>query len=133
GVEGLEVADVVAFGAVGAGVRVVVAWAEVVEAGVVIGQEVPDDDEDRASDGDDGFLVAAAAGDAVVALAQEGVGAAGGDGGFAEDPGQVGVAVAGGGGAFLAAGGLLHAGGAPGPGGQTPRRGKPAPVQPHPP
>ena len=34
---------------------------------------MPDDDQQGAADGDDGFLLAAAAGDAVVALAEEGV------------------------------------------------------------
>jgi hypothetical protein len=65
--------------------------------------------------GDDGFLGAAAAGDAPVPLAQEGIGAAGGGGGVAEDPGQVAVAVTGGALAFLLPGGFLDAGGELGP------------------
>ena len=56
---------------------------------------MPDDDQDGPADGDDGLLGAAAAGDPPVAFAEEGVGAAGADGGLAEDAGQVAVAVAG--------------------------------------
>ena len=82
---------------------VVVVGAEVVEAGVGVGEQVPDDDQDGAADRDDGLLLAAASGDAPVAFAEEGVGAAGGDGGLAEDPGQVAVAVAGGAVALLLA------------------------------
>jgi len=54
---------------------------------VGVGEQVPDDDQNGPADGDDGFLFAAAAGDTPVALAEEGVGPAGGDGGVAEDPG----------------------------------------------
>jgi hypothetical protein len=74
------------------------------------------------------FFLAPTTGDPAVALAQESVGAAGSDGGFAEDSGQVGVAVPGAGVAFLAAGGLLHAGSETG-GGQMPGRGEPAHVE----
>ena len=47
--------------------------AEVSVAGVGVGEEVPDDDEDRSGDGDEGFEFAAAADEAAVALAEEGV------------------------------------------------------------
>jgi hypothetical protein len=58
-----------------------------VVAGVGIGQQVPDDDQDRAADRDDRFLLAAASGDASVALTEEGVGAARRRRGLAKDPG----------------------------------------------
>src|SRR5262249_9446436 len=87
--EGLELADVVELFAFGVDAGVVEVRAEVVEAGVGVAQQVPDDDEDGAADGDDGFLLAAAAGDAPVAFAEEGVGLAGGHGDLAENPGQV--------------------------------------------
>jgi hypothetical protein len=48
--------------------------AEVSVAGARVGEEVPDDDEDRAGDGDERFEFAAAADEAAVALAEEGVG-----------------------------------------------------------
>ena len=72
--EGFELADVVALLAVGVDAAVVEVGAEVVEAGFGVGQQVPDDDQDGAADGDDGLLLAAAAGDAPVAFAEEGVG-----------------------------------------------------------
>ena len=96
--------DVVADLSTGADSCVVEVWAEFAESGVGIGQQVPDDDEDGAADGDDGFLFASAAGQASVALTEEGVGAAGRDGGLAEGAGEVAVAVPGGAGAFLPAG-----------------------------
>ena len=54
---------------------VVEVGAEVDGSGLGVGQQVPDDDQDGAADRDDGFLLAAAAGDASVAFAEEGVGA----------------------------------------------------------
>ena len=66
--EGFEFADVVTLLTVGVDAGVVVAGAEVVELGGVVLQEVPDDDEDGATYRDDGFLLAAAAGDTPVAL-----------------------------------------------------------------
>ena len=51
--------------------------AEVVIAGVGVGEQVPDDRQDRVADGDDRASFAAAAGDAVVSLAEEGAGAGG--------------------------------------------------------
>ena len=74
-------------GVVGLRAVVVEVRAEVVEARVGVGQQVPDDDQDRAADRDDGLLLPAPAGDAPVALAEEGVGSAGGDRGLAQDPG----------------------------------------------
>ncbi len=93
--ECFELSDVVAFLGLWIEVCGVVVGAEVGVGGVGVGQQVPDDDQDGASDGDDGAFVAASSGDASVALPEEGVGAAGGDGGLAQDLGQVAVAVAG--------------------------------------
>src|SRR5215218_8371772 len=70
--ECLELADVVALGAVSVAASVVEAGAEIVEAGVGVGQQVPDDHQDGTADRDDGFLGAAAPGDAPVALPEEG-------------------------------------------------------------
>ena len=70
--------------------------AEVGVAGPGVWQEVPDDDQDGAADGENGFVRAAAAGDRPVVLAREAAGVGGSDGGFAQDAGQVGVAVPGG-------------------------------------
>jgi hypothetical protein len=56
---------------------------------------VPDDNENGASDGDDGAFLASPSSDAPVAFAQEGVGMAGDDSGLAQDPGQVAVTVPG--------------------------------------
>src|SRR4051812_49678278 len=117
--ESLKFADVVADLALGVGAGVVVAGAEVDEVDVLIGEQLPDDGQDGAADRDDGSLLAAAVGDPPVALAEEGVGASGGDGGLAEYPGQVAVAVPGAGAALRPAGGLAHSGGEVGPGGQV--------------
>lgn len=51
-------ADVVAFLAFRADAVVVEVGAEVVEAGVGVRQQVPDDDQDRAADRDDGLFLA---------------------------------------------------------------------------
>src|SRR3712207_9474742 len=67
---------------------------------------------------DDRPLLAPSSGDPPVALAEEGVGAAGTDGRLAERAGQVAIAVPGAGVALLAAGGLADAGSEPGPGRQ---------------
>ncbi|MFC0531230.1 hypothetical protein [Phytohabitans kaempferiae] len=45
--------------------------AEVGEFGVFAGELVPDDDGDGSPDGDDGYLLAGAAGDAPVAFAEQ--------------------------------------------------------------
>src|SRR3954451_9896272 len=93
--EGFELVDVGAFLAFGVDPLVVEVGSEVVVAGLGIGQQMPDDDQDGAADGDDGLLRAAAASDAPVAFAEEGVGLAGGDCRLADDLGQVAVAVPG--------------------------------------
>ena len=127
--ECFELADVVAFLVVVGDAVVVEVGAEVVEVAVRVGQQVPDDDQGGAADGDHGSLRAAASGDAPVAFTEEGVGAGGADGGFAEDAGEVAVAVPAGGVALLA-GGFLHAGCEPGPGCQVAGGGEPGHVQP---
>ena len=82
--EGFELADVVAGLAAVADAGVVEAGSKVGVARLGIGEQVPGDDEDGSADGDDGFLLAAAAGDPLVALAEEGAGPGCGDGGLAE-------------------------------------------------
>src|SRR4051795_13610369 len=137
GVEGhrvaelLQFADVVPDLALGVGPGGVVVRAELDELGLLVGEQRPDDDQDGAADRDDGALLAAAAGDPPVALAEEGVGASGGDGGLTEYPGQVAVAVSGAGVALRPAGGLADAGGEAGPGRQVRRGREPRHVQPH--
>jgi hypothetical protein len=79
--------------AFGVGAGGVVVRAEVDELCVVVGEQRPDDDQDRAADRDDGPLLAATAGDPPISLAEEAVGAGGADGGLAEYPGQVAVAL----------------------------------------
>jgi hypothetical protein len=91
--EGLDLADVVADLPVGVGACLVVAGAEVGVPGGGVGQQVPDDDQDGAGDGDLGFGLAAAAGDPPVALAEEGAGAGGAGGGLAEVAAQPAVAL----------------------------------------
>src|SRR5215217_3010503 len=66
--QGLQLADVVVFGALGVDVGVVEAGAQVVVAQVGVGQQVPDDDQDGAAHRHDGLLGAAVASDAPVAL-----------------------------------------------------------------
>src|SRR5215472_12472274 len=113
--EGFELADVVALAAFGVDAAGVVAGPEVAELGVGVGEQVPGDDQDGAADGDDGALGAAAAGDAPVSFAEEGVGLGGSGGGVAQDGGQVGVAVPGRAFAFLLPGRFLDARCQPGP------------------
>src|SRR3954454_23172132 len=75
--EGLQFADVVtgfAFGVVAGGV---VVRTEVDELGLLVGEQRPDDDQDRSTDRDDGPLLATASGDPSISLAEEGVGAGG--------------------------------------------------------
>jgi len=55
----------------------VVARAKVVVAGGAIGQQVPDDDQDRAGDDNEGLELAPAFDQPPVALAEEGIGLAG--------------------------------------------------------
>jgi hypothetical protein len=77
--EGVELSDVVADLAFGVGAGGVVVRTEVDELGLIVGEQRPDDDQDRAADRDDRSFLAAAAGDPSVALAEEGVGAGGAD------------------------------------------------------
>src|SRR6266568_9495671 len=89
--QGFQLPDVVA-GLVGFVDAVgVVAGAQVVVAGGGVGEQVPDDDQDGAGDGDQGFELAAALDQTPVALAEEGVGLGGCGGGLAEDPFEVGL------------------------------------------
>ena len=88
--EGFEFADVVAFLTFWVDPGVVVAGAEVVELDGVVLQEVPDDDQDGATYRNDSLLLAAAAGDATVAFAQERVNSTRADGGLAPGPGPLG-------------------------------------------
>src|SRR5215469_450801 len=112
--EGFELADVVAGLAALVGSGLVVAGSELVVAGGGVAEQVPDDGQDGAGDGDLGAGGATAAGDAPVAFAEEGVGAGGGYGGLAQVAAQPGVALA-----FAVAGsgaGLDGAATQPGPG-----------------
>src|SRR5215203_3005412 len=77
--EGPQFADVVADLAFGVGARGVVVRAEVDELGLVVGEQGPDDDENRAADRDDRPLLAAASCNPPISLAQERVGAGGAD------------------------------------------------------
>src|SRR5579859_2262295 len=89
--EGFELADVVAGLALLVDAAGVVTGAEVVVAGGGIGEQVPDDHQDGAGDGDHGLELAPAPGQAPVAFPQEGVGPAGRGGGLAEHSLEVGV------------------------------------------
>src|SRR5215831_4720385 len=126
--ECLDLPDVVAEFAVDIGAGLVVAVAEVGVPGGGVGEQVPDDDQDGAGDGDLGFGLAAAAGDPGVAFAEEGGGAGGADGGLAEGPAQPGVALA-----FLpgpgTGPGLAGGWAQPGPGHQVGGGGEPGHVQ----
>jgi hypothetical protein len=82
-----ELADVVTFLGVRTDAGVVEVWAQVVKAGLGVREQVPDDDQDRAPEGDDRSFFAAAAGEASIALSEEGVGFAGGYRGFPERAG----------------------------------------------
>jgi hypothetical protein len=73
--ESLDLLDVVLQLVVDIDAGLVVAGAEVGEPGPGVTEQVPDDDQDGAGDGDLGLLLAAAAGDRVVPLAEEGLGA----------------------------------------------------------
>ena len=72
--ECFELADVVASIGVGVDVAVVVVGAELVEAGVGVGEQVPDDHQHGAADRDDDLLCASSAGEASVTGTEEGVG-----------------------------------------------------------
>ncbi|MEV6926024.1 hypothetical protein AB0M46_16225 [Dactylosporangium sp. NPDC051485] len=100
--EGFELPYQVADFVAGVDAGGVVVGAEVAEPGGGVGQEVPDDDEDGAGDGDEGFEFAAAFDDASVAFAEEGA-VFGGCGGFAEGPSWSSGLVVGGAAAGIAA------------------------------
>ena len=72
--ERFELVDEVACPAVFVDPADVKVGAEVLVAGGGVGQQVPDDDQDRAFDGDESCELAAATDEAAVALAEEGVG-----------------------------------------------------------
>jgi len=93
--QALQLVDEVAFTVPAVGASLVVAVAEVVITGVWAGEHVPDDRQDRVANSDDRASFAAAPGEAVVALAEEGIGAGGGGDDLAEGGGQPGVAFAG--------------------------------------
>jgi hypothetical protein len=103
--EVLELADEVRLAALGVDPGGVAVGAEVVVVGLRVGEQVPDDGEDRVAHRDDRAFLAAASGQAPVALAEEGVGACQCGDDLAEGCGQPGVAAAGGA-ASLGAGGL---------------------------
>src|SRR3954468_2122452 len=136
GVEGdlvaqrFQLVDVLALATVDAEPVGVEVSAEVAELGVRMEQQVPDDGQDRAADRHQGLLGSAAAGQASVALAEEGLGAAGADCGLAEDAGEVAVAVPGAAGALLLPCGFLDPGGEARPRGEVGRRGKAGHVTP---
>src|SRR4051812_10300612 len=72
--ERFELADEVALPAVLVDALGVEVGAEVAVAGGGFGEQVPDDDEDRSGDRDEGLQLAAAFDEPAVALAEEGVG-----------------------------------------------------------
>src|SRR5215472_3771636 len=88
--------------------------AEIAEPRAGVREQVPDDDQDGAGDGDQCLELAYPLGQTSVAFAQEGLGPACGGGGLAQDAFEVGVALAGAGGAVPGAG-LDGAGGQLGP------------------
>src|SRR5258708_27293685 len=89
--ERFDLPDVVFDLLVFVGAGLVVAGAEVGEPVGGVGEQVPGDDQDGAGDCDLGLGLAAAAGDAVVPLAEGGLGAGGDVGGPAEDAAPPGV------------------------------------------
>src|SRR5215207_4383542 len=117
--EGLELAYEVAGLAALVDAAGVVVGAQVVEAGGRAGEQVPDDHQDGAGDGDQRFELADAPDEAAVALAEEGVGLGGRGGSLPERGLEVGVALAGGAAAAGGAG-LDGPGRQPGPRHQLP-------------
>lgn len=91
--EGLELADEVPGLAGGVEMALVPVVADLLVGGVRVVDQMSGDDEYRAGDGDQGFCLAAVFDDAPVAGAEEGVGAGGGVGGFAEGALELGVAL----------------------------------------
>ena len=122
GVEVLDLADL-RLGLAGGGARGAVAGAEFLVPGCGVADEDPGGLADDAGDRDDGFLLAALAGDPPVHRAEAGIGPGCGHGGLSQGAAQVPVALAG------AAGlggfpGLLGAGRQPRPSGGVPGRGE---------
>src|SRR5215218_2623645 len=91
--ERLELADEVAGLAALVDAAGVVVGAQIVEAGGGVGEQVPDDHQDGAGDGDQGLELADAPDQAAVALAEEGVGLGGRGGDLAEHALEVGLAL----------------------------------------
>src|SRR4029450_8434387 len=128
--EHLQLADVVALGALSVEAGVIEANAEVVEMGLWVGQQVPGDDQDGPADRDDRSFLATSTGDPPVAFTEKGIGLAGGAGDLAEHTSEVGVAVPGRSAALALAGGLLDTRGELGPGDQVPSGREPGHVRP---
>jgi hypothetical protein len=95
--EALELVDEVALVALLVDARFVEVWTEVVVAGLRVGEQVPDDGQDRVADGDDGAALAAMFDQAPIAFGEEGIGAAGSGDDLAERAAQPRVALTGGG------------------------------------
>ncbi len=68
---------------------------EVDETNVLFCKQVPDDNEHRAGDGNEGTLMTPPSDEPAIALAEEGVGSRSRGGGFAKGPLQVGVTLPG--------------------------------------
>src|SRR5690242_7552169 len=126
--EGFELADVAACLALGVGAAGVVGGAELAEVGGGVGEQVPDDDQDGAGDGDQGLELADPLDQPPVPFAGESVCPGGRRGGLAEDALEVRVALAGLAGA-VAGPGLDGARGQLGPRHQVPGGGEPGHVQ----
>ncbi len=75
--ETLELVDKVVLVTLLVDPRFVEVGPEVVVAGLGVGEQVPDDGQDRVADGDDGAALAAMLDQAPIAFSEEGVGAAG--------------------------------------------------------
>ena len=95
--EALELVDKVALVALLVDARFVEVGTEVVVAGLRVGEQVPDDGQDRAADGDDGAALTAMFDQAPIAFGEEGIGAAGSGDDLAERAAQPRAALTGGG------------------------------------
>ena len=92
--QGGELRDVVTGSAFNVDAGRVVVGTEVVETGRGVVQQVPDDDQDRPGNSDEGLELAAAFDDAPIAVTEEGVGLGSGCRGLSESTFQIGVAFA---------------------------------------
>lgn len=117
--EGFELSDVTALLGRWIDVSVVVIGAQILVSDVWIMQQVPDDDEDGATNGDHCSGLAAVSGDTAVPGREESVCLAGADRGLAQDARQVRVAISRGSAAFGLAGRRVDAGGGLRPGAQV--------------